>query len=887
MNRSTTVFFCAIFFITFCFPLFSLKSTKIYNASRLENEPPVIDGNLEENAWTGIDWAAGFSQKMPYEGIEPTQKTAFKVLYDNRHIYVGIRAFDNEPGKIEKRMTRRDERQGDWVEIILDSYNDRRTGFSFSVNAAGVKSDVLISGDGDDWDGSWDAIWDAQIALDDKGWTAEIRIPLTQLRFGDRDDHQWGLHVARFVHRLQELSEWNLIPRNSNGFVSWFGQLHGLKEIKHKRPIELLPYTVGKMERFKEEEGNPFATGKLSNLTGGLDGKIGVTSDLTLDFTINPDFGQVEADPSEVNLSAFETFFQEKRPFFIEGRSILDYQVCSTEGDFSRDNLFYSRRIGRSPQHSPDTGDDEYLDMPNNTTILGAFKLTGKTRNGLSIGILDSVTGKETAEIASGDNRRYETAEPLTNYFALRVQKDLNNGSTAFGGMFTSTHRDLNNSPNINYLRQSAYSGGVDFYHSWKNKEWEIYAKAVFSHVTGSKEAIRDTQESSVRYFQRPDADHLDYDPNRTSLTGHGGDISIGKTGGGTIHFRTGFIWRSPGLELNDVGYLRSADKTQHWAWMGYRSKERFGIFNNLRANLSFWHRWNFGGELLERGLSFNTNMTFTNYWGVTIGGNLFDNILEPTSLRGGPSLLIPGRWNYWLFFHTDNRRKLVFRLGHSQLWGDYKGRYRFRVWGRISYRPLDSLSLSIRPQYTDLKEELQYVDTIELNNSTGKLALDDNRFIFAKIRQKTFDVQIRLNYSITPDLSIQFYGQPFISVGKYSDYKYITNPRAEKYTDRFHKYTGNEIQCDPDSGCVLFNEENGSSYDLDNPNFRFLQFRSNLVLRWEYRPGSTLYVVWSQGRTDSFDTDIEFSPGRNLSQLFQIPAHNIFLVKFTYRLKI
>jgi hypothetical protein len=851
---------------------------RVYTAQRINPKPPMIDGRLDDSVWEKVEWGTDFSQKRPYEGEKPSQETAFKILYDDKNIYVGIRAFDTKPDEIIRRMARRDNREGDWVQIIFDSYHDHRTGFAFGVNAAGVKNDMVIYDDGDNRDRNWDPIWYVKTAFDTKGWTAEMKIPLSQLRFGGGETQTWGFHVVRFLHRLEESSEWSHIPRNDSGYVSLFGELHGLNQLKPKRQVELLPYTVGKHQQFEKEEGNPFADGSLSNLTGGLDGKIGITNDLTLDFTINPDFGQVEADPSEVNLTAFETFFQEKRPFFIEGRNILDYGITFGNNAFSRDNLFYSRRIGRRPHHDPDLLDDEYVDMPDNTTILGAFKLTGKTRSGLSIGILDSVTAKESATIDYLGDQRNETVEPLTNYFILRLQKDYNEGNTTFGGIVTAVNRDLEDE-HLDYLHKSAYTGGLDFSHKWKNKEWLFTIKGIFSHVKGDKEAILDTQESSLRYYQRPDADYLTLDPNRTSLTGHGGDIAFGKVGGGRWRFVTALTWRSPGLELNDVGYLRSADRIWQVVWIAYQVTEPFSIFRNFFSEVNQWHCWNFGGESLFGGYNMSFNADFKNYWGIGAGINRNHRGLDTSALRGGPALKFPGGISQWFFLSSDGRKKLRFHISNGNYWGDLDASRSIRYSGGITYRPSDALLLSLRPSFRTSRRELQYVETVETDTQ--------DRYVFAHLEQKTVALTVRLNYSITPDLSIQFYGQPFISSGKYTDFKYITDSRAKVFEDRYQLYKEDEISYDPDEEYFNVLEEDGKSYGFEDPNFNFLQFRSNLVVRWEYTPGSTVYLVWSQGRTDVLNNggDFEFRDG--MRDLFHVPPHNVFLIKFTYRFKI
>ncbi|MCP5050268.1 MAG: carbohydrate binding family 9 domain-containing protein [bacterium] len=444
---------------------------RIYTTKRADPAPPVVDGRVSDPVWESVPWSGDFIQREPDDGGEPSHETVMKILYDADHLYVAVRAFDPEPGKIEKRLARRDHFAGDWVEINIDSYFDHRTAFSFTVTVAGGKGDEAISNNGDRWDSSWNPIWHARTNVDEKGWTAEMKIPFSQLRFGNKEEQVWGIQLTRRLFRKDERSTWQHIPRNAGGWVHLFGELRGIKNINSKRQVELTPYSVGKYQTFEEEIGNPFATGRSSGLNGGLDGKIGVTSDLTLDFTINPDFGQVEADPSEVNLTAFETFFPEKRPFFIEGKNILNFQITSGDGGFSRDNLFYSRRIGRTPHYYPDTGDDEYVKFPTNTKILAAAKLTGKTKKGLSVAVMESLTAKENAQIDFLGQRRNETAEPFTNYFSLRMQQDYRNGDTRIGGMFTSTHRNLSED-HLDFLHGSAYTGGVDISHGWKDKTY-------------------------------------------------------------------------------------------------------------------------------------------------------------------------------------------------------------------------------------------------------------------------------------------------------------------------------------------------------------------------------------------------------------------------------
>ncbi len=848
---------------------------KVYVTSNINPHPPVIDGKLDDPVWDKVTWAGDFIQRNPYEGKEPSQVTAFKILYDDSSIYIAIRADDIEPEKIEKRMSRRDDLEGDWVEVHIDSYFDHRTAFGFMVNAAGVKGDVVISNDGDDGDDTWDPIWYVKTDTDEQGWSAEMRIPLSQLRFGKKLNQIWGLQVIRRLHRKQETSNWQLIPQKASGWVSRFGELQGIKGINAQRQVELTPYTVGRTQRFEREEGNPFATGSLSNLYGGLDGKIGITSDLTMDFTINPDFGQVEADPSVVNLTAFETYYTEKRPFFIEGRNILNFQIMGGDGSFSSDNLFYSRRIGRSPQYDPDTEDEEYLDMPENTTIFGAFKITGKTTGGISIGIIDSITAKESAQLSYLGERREQVVEPMTNYFGLRLQKDYNEGNTIFGGMITATNRSIKNEE-LNFLHDAAYTGGFVFIHQWIKKTSYFSLKTVFSHVKGSKEAILRTQESSVRYFQRPDTDHVRVDPDKTSLSGHGGTLNFGKEGSSGFRFSGGVTWRSPGLELNDMGYIRRADAIMQWVWANYRISKPFSIFRQISFNFNEWMGWDFGGEQMFKGGNTGMRGEFKNYWNFNLGMNREGEALSTSSLRGGPALRLPRVWNGSLFINSDSRKKLRYFVGTFFFYGDQNDSRVNEFEIGATFRPNTALSLSISPSYEFSMNELQYVDTLDLDAG--------EKHIFARIEQKTLSLTFRLNLSLTPDLSIQFYGQPFISAGKYSEFKPITDSRAQKYEDRFHRITESEIDYYPDTEEYNVDEnlDGVVDYTLENPDFNFLQFRMNLVARWEYIPGSSLYLVWSQGRTeDSSVGDFSFREG--MRDLFSVHPHNVFLIKFSY----
>jgi hypothetical protein len=852
-----------------------LNTKKVCNAFKVRSAAPVIDGNLNDEEWLYLDWINNFVQREPYEGKEPSQETGFKILYDNDNIYVAIWSYDTYPDSIERRLTRKDEIEGDQVSIQFDSYFDQRTAFVFMISASGVKADAIISNDGENQDFTWDPIWYAKTSIDADGWNAEMRIPLSQLRFDKENNQVWGLQVIRFLFRKEEVSVWQPVPRDASGWVHQFGELDGISGISPKKQIEVAPYIVASTERFDKEEGNPFATGKLNRFNAGVDGKIGITNNMIIDFTLNPDFGQVEADPSQVNLTAYEVFFEEKRPFFIEGKNIFNSPLLFYSGDYvAPENLFYSRRIGRNPQSNPVLEEDEYSDIPSSTSIIGAAKLTGKSKGGLSFGILESVTAEEKAEIDNEGDRHFETVEPLTNYSIARVQQDFNKGNTLLGGVFTATNRQINDSA-LYFLHNSAYSGGLDFRHSWKERTYSIMAKTYFSQVNGSHESMIRTQESSARYFQRPDNDYAKLDSNRTSLSGFGGTFGIGKFANGHLRYSANLSWKSPGIELNDIGFISDADQINQSLWVGYFLWDPFSIFREMDMGLSQWAVFDFGGNLNYKGLNFNFNTRFRNYWSLNSGVNLALGGLSNNALRGGPSMLIPANLISYLRIQSDERKKLNYELNVDQNWSDEKSN-RTQGYGlELSYRPFDALSTSLYANFNLSERDLQYITTI--NHEQG------NRYIFGAIRQNTLIMSLRLNLSITPNLTLQYWGQPFISVGKYRGFKKITNPHAEQYPDRFRTFTSEEIAFNDTSLMYNITDEDGLNYSFYNPDFNFKEFKSNLVIRWEFVPGSTLYIVWSQGRS-GYHPDGVFDIKQEINDLLEARPYDIFLIKISYR---
>nr|WP_282042460.1 DUF5916 domain-containing protein [Winogradskyella flava] len=846
---------------------------RIYKTNFIGDIPaPKIDGVINDKAWGLVDWSGNYVQWSPNENTEPSYQTKLKFLYDNKNIYVAFRCYDEEPDKIVNRLSRRDGFDGDWVEINLGSLGDKRTAYSFTISVSGVKGEEFITNDGANWDNTWNPIWYAKTKIDNEGWTAEIRIPLSQVKFGKGKDQTWGVQSTRRFFRKEERSVWQRSPQNAPGWVSSFGELKGLKNLVPQKQLEIQPYFVAKLNTYEAEPNNPFRDGSDFSFDGGVDGKLGVTNDLTLDFTVNPDFGQIEADPSAIALDGFQIFFPEQRPFFIENKNIFDYKYSTSFSGttFGFNNLFYSRRIGRAPQGNVNLEVNEYADMPNITTMLGAAKFSGKTKDGWSIGVLESVTAKETADITDGSDNRKQTVEPLTNYFVGRIQKDFNNNNTFIGGIFTAVNRDL--PENLEFLHKSAYTAGLDITHQWKNRKYYFKGNFVYSNVNGTEEAISNTQQTITRLFQRVDADYLEVDPTKTSLTGTGGNLQIGKASG-NWRFETGVLWHSPELELNDIGFQLKADDYRHYAWAQYRTTKPRKSIRAFTVNYFHNTSFDYGNNLNEITFGSNGWVNLNNNWFINGGFSYKPINFSNFALRGGPRLKLANNLFHRFGVISDGRKKLRLSANYSANYGSQKA-YKFhQIGGQLTYQPTNALQVSLLPSFSTNEDKLQYVTTTNYNNNS--------RYVNATINQQTLTFPLRVDYILKPNLSIQYWGQPFISRGRYKDFKYINNPIASKFENRFTSYSENAIALNNGIYSVDENLDGAEDYSFSNPNFSFVQWRSNLVLRWEYIPGSELYLVWSQDLSTFGDFNENLREGlvNNITK-----PQNIFLIKATYR---
>jgi hypothetical protein len=818
------------------------SNTARVDAVRLSETTAVrVNGTIREDVWQTAVPASAFVQREPHEGAPPSQRTEFRVAYDAATIYVRVRAFDTEPNKIVGYLTRRDGRSpSDWIRVLIDSYRDRRTAFEFAVNPAGVKQDTYWYND-NSRDDSWDAVWDVTVSRDSQGWTAEFRIPFSQLRFTGGEAKSVGFAVVREIARLNEVVTWPLLARSANGYVSSFGELGSLSSTRSPKRLELVPYAVSSLTR-QASSGNPLINHSKGDAAVGLDLKYAVAPGLTLTTTINPDFGQVEADPAVVNLTAFETFFAERRPFFVEGSGNFQFGLDCNDGQCT--GLFYSRRIGRTPQaaDSLPSGDGVYTVVPPQTTILGAAKLAGRVGK-YSIGVMQAVTQEEFARVREGTLDFRQPVEPLTSYSVARVRREFDNQSS-LGFMVTATKRQHG----IDVLPSGAYTGGLDW--DWRfASRYAIQGYVAGSALKGSIDAIADIQQNSRHYYQRPDATNLHFDPTRTSLSGTAGRIGVSKIGGEHVIFNSNVGFKSPGFDVNDVGYFRRADQRTISNWVQIKSEKPTRWFRSRRINFNQYAWWNYDGNPQVNGGNVNAHATWTSNWAMGGGYNVNRRTFDDRLTRGGPGGLSDGYRVLWTYLTSDDRRPVWFNTFF--LAGSDRVRSSFR-WldPEVTFRPMMSLHLSAGVSLHRDVNDYQWV----ANVSDVK-----DHYVFAHLDQTTVGVTGRLNYTVSPTLSLQLYAQPFVSGGAYTGFKELVDGRNPDYFSRYSRY----------------------AY-IDNPDFNYKAFRTTNVLRWEYKPGSTLFVVWQQAREDSA-TYGDFRFGRDFRGIFNVEPRNVLLVKLAY----
>jgi hypothetical protein len=822
-------------------------------------EPVKVDGILSEEVWRTAPAASAFLQRDPTEGAAPSEKTEVRIGYDDQAIYVGARMYDSDPRAIVARLGRRDAwLDADAFVFYVDAYHDRRSGYLFSVNAAGTLWDGVLYND--DWDdSSWDGVWEGRARVDEQGWTVEMRIPYSQLRFRDVQSHRWGMNARRHIARKKEDDYLVYTPKKASGFVSRFVDLVGVDHVKPPRRFSLSPYVTTRAEYAGHSAGDPFNDGSRYRSTIGADLKMGLGSNLTLDATVNPDFGQVEVDPAVVNLSDVETYFEEKRPFFIEGAKIFEFGYGGATNYFGFNwwapTLFYSRRIGRVPQGT--LPDADFVDVPVGVKILGAGKLTGKLARDWNVGMLHAVTERERANLLAGGRAFKADAEPAAYYGVLRAQREFPENRHGLGVIGTFARRSFGGSSLRDQVNSEAGVFGVD---GWTfldaSKTWVVTGWAAASRVSGTREQIFTLQQNSQHYFQRPDVTHVHLDPTATSLSGWAGRVSVNKEKGSWL-FNSALGAIDPGFEVNDLGFFGRTDLINGHVWTSYRWTEPGRFSRKANLDLAYFRSSDFGGHRTWEGLFGYGGLTLLNYYGFSGWLAYNPDTLGPFRTRGGPLTLNPNGWEWDFSARSDERKKLVVRLGHhgsSYAQGSSSGQV---FSAGIDWKPASNVLLSMGPNLNLSREGAQWIGNFVDPAATATFG---TRYVFAPLDQTTFSASVRANWTFSPRLSLQLYAQPLISAGEYSSFGELARPRSFDFV----RY-----------GPV-------PPVQFDNPDFNFKSLRGNAILRWEFRPGSTAFLVWTQSRNDSEEVG-SFRFGPSLGRLFDARADNILLLKISY----
>lgn len=847
-------------------------------AIRLEN-PLNIDGILDESLYS-TKANGPFIQFEPHNGVLGSEDTKFWIGYDDNALYIGAMMYDSSPDSIVARMSRRDPNgeSSDILYMVIDSYYDKRSGFWFGINPVGSIADGTISNDSN-FNDSWDGIWDGQGRINENGWSSEVRIPFSQLRFNKAAENIMGIGLSRRIHRRNEMDFFTFIARDESGMVSHFATLRGIKNINPPKRLEITPYVTGNYGILKTEEENPFYNGNVSDINIGTDLKVGIGNNLTIDATINPDFGQVEVDPSVINLSAFETFYREKRPFFLEGAGIFRFGVGGPTNRMNfgtmEPTFFYSRRIGSYPSKYPD---GDWVKMTSATSILGATKISGKITDTWAIGGVSAITRREFANVRIDNENSEVEVEPFTSYNLFRTLKEFNQGRQGLGLVVTHVNRQFDDKSLMDLLSDNSTVIGID---GWsflnQEKDWVIGGWLGYSNVKGSTDYIYDLQQNSARYYQRPDADHIELDPKKTSLNGFAGKFTVNKETG-KISFNSSVQFISPGFENNDMGLNFRADKINQHVSIGYKWLEPGKTFQLAMLNTAYMTNHNFAGDKISEMAFLFGFARFNNFWTINPIIGVGPRTLSDQKLRGGPMVISPaGMWSR-LYVRTDSRKSIIMGLGGNYQKSE-KGSYSFRMSPEIEMNLGTRLRLEFEPGYSKQVQIAQYIDSFDDETAVDMFG---SRHIVAQIDRETISAEFRIDYTFTPKLSFQAYVQPYITVGSYSHFKEFERPESYDFVE-YGKDSNMEIIKDGDDGyCLYPNGSDGNSLDIENPDFNYKALVGSAVLRWEFRPGSTLYVVWTRNGSDEQNPGV-LNFNRDIKNLFKAESDNVFAVKLTY----
>ena len=841
--------------------------------------PIKIDGILDEAVWQGpgVD---RFIQREPQQDSAPSERTVVWVAFDDEALYVAARMYDSHPDSVRAVLARRDRwAESDRFNVYIDSYNDDRSGFFFGLNAAGTQYDGTMFND--EWDDdSWDGVWTGSARRDAEGWTAEFRIPYSELRFHPSASQIWGINFNRFIDRKNERDFVVFTPRNGSGYVSRFPDLVGLEGLHPPRRLAVMPYVTTRQHIAAAPAGDPFFDGSQTNASIGADAKVGIGSNLTVDATVNPDFGQVEVDPAFVNLSDAEFVFQEKRPFFVEGSNTFSFGQGGANNfwgfNWGGPSFFYSRRIGRSPRGDA-SGD--FVDMPSGTRILGAAKLTGKVGGTANLGVLTALTRREFARTSTAGVGGRSEVEPLASYTVARLQNEFNGGRQGLGFIGTFAGRSYDDPTLRDVTNSSSLGLGLD---GWvtldHDRMWVLSGWAGMSNVQGSAARIAALQRGSVHYFQRLDASEVSFDPTRTSLSGWASRLMLNKQKG-NWKFNSAVGAIAPGFDQNDLGLNSRTDQFNGHAVLGYGWNTPSNWYQNARTDFATWRNYDFGGDKTSEGYLSMGFITFKNFSNVNWSAGYNPSTLNDRLTRGGPQVLYPSGYSWNLNYGSDSRKRLsaMAYVSHDAAARDLDASWNGGA--SLEFRPSTSTTLSVGPDYTHYTTAIQYLGSYTDATATGTFGA---RYLFGDLVQNTLSANIRLNWIFTPRLSLELFAQPFLSSGDFSSVHALSTAGQGDFMT-FGK-TGASTQADT-AGVVTVDADGAGvapSNTFANPDFTFASLRGDAVLRWEYMPGGTLFFVWTQDRGYG-SNDGTFRAGDSFHNLFRQKADNIFAVKATY----
>jgi hypothetical protein len=859
--------------------------------------PIRVDGRLDEPAWAVAPPASNFVQRDPDEGEPGSERTEVRVLYDDDALYIGGRMFESDPSRIRARLARRDEPiwNADVLEFYIDSRNDGLSAFVFRITPAGALRDATMDANLGQ-DNSWDAVWEGAASMDSLGWSAEVRIPFGQLRYSTAPgDSVWGI---MFLRLTAWRGEWAYLPARPKAAVQRpadFARLVGLSELPRRREVELIPYAAARASRLERQSGNPFRTGTQSDVSVGADLRYGLTSNLTLSATVNPDFGQVEVDPARINLTQNELFFPERRPFFVESAETFRFgqarvgslspltfhslgNISAMSGVLNPSSFeaFHSRRIGRVPQRDL-TGQYDFVEMPEDVTIGGAAKLTGRTTRGLSLGLLDAVTAREQARVFSvGGVPVRETVEPQTNYLVARARQEMREGNTVLGGLLTAVNRDMSDAGTAAVLRRDAYFTGIDLQHSWLQRMWSFDAALGQSVVAGTPEAIALTQRSPVRYLQRPDRETMRFDPARRRLSGTTAHVGLARNAG--QHWVGNVFYRgvSPGLEVNDVGFQTLAGfHSASWS-VAYKEDAPGRLLRNYLFRPYGFAYWNWDGFLGRNVAGLSAEATLSNFWQILIRPEVSDGRLDAFLSRGGPVMRRADANRLEIALLSDRRTTLTTDLGYTRETEEI-GSWHHQFSSTFDWRPIQQLRVALSPGYAQRVNRAQHVAQFA---DADAAATFDRRYVFGSLRYRELSVTSRLDWTFSPRLSLQLFAQPLAAAGEFLDLKALASPGTLDF-----------LMLGEAEGTLARNGQTvtffpaGAAFTIRDPNFKTRTLVGNAVARWEYRPGSALFFVWQQRRAGIGD-DFGLHPTRDIREVFSDRPQNIFAVKGTYWLR-